>query len=497
MEADICLILEGTYPYVSGGVSSWVHRLIQLFPEYKFTLLYIAPKRNTYQEYKYEVPENVKGLHEVYIYEDFLEPHFSPKNWKSKLEKVESAYLLLLENPKEGLKALVEVFEKEKISPYHIFCSYESYQKIVELYRMFQLQVSFLYYFWTLRFIHTPLVHLMIAKIPSAKVYHTISTGYAGFLGSLCAIKTGRPLLLTEHGIYAKEREMEIDRSPWILDEQELQIRGRTFFRNWWIQFFKNLSRITYTFSEKIITLYEGNQRLQIQDGAPKEKLKIIPNGINLEAYGKFSPKKFSPQETFGIALIGRVVPIKDIKTFIQAIRILKTYSIKFQAYIIGPYDEDPEYYQECRMMVKILNLQKEILFTGRQNILEYFPKIHLSVLTSISEAQPLVVLETGAAGIPSIVTDVGACREMVEGRTFEDNALGPSGIVTSIANPGEIAKAIYYLYSHPQVYQRMAKAAQKRVFQFYNEEGFRKEYLEIYQKYLSNDLKIDKKRFH
>ena len=34
--ADICLLLEGTFPYVSGGVSSWVNQIIRGFPEYTF-----------------------------------------------------------------------------------------------------------------------------------------------------------------------------------------------------------------------------------------------------------------------------------------------------------------------------------------------------------------------------------------------------------------------------------------------------------------------------
>ena len=35
---DVCLILEGTYPFVRGGVSSWVHNLILGLPQVRFTL---------------------------------------------------------------------------------------------------------------------------------------------------------------------------------------------------------------------------------------------------------------------------------------------------------------------------------------------------------------------------------------------------------------------------------------------------------------------------
>ena len=55
--------------------------------------------------------------------------------------------------------------------------------------------------------------------------------------------------------------------------------------------------------------------------------------------------------------------------------------------------------------------------------------------LTSISEAQPLVLLEAMAAGVPVLATDVGSCREIIEGATDEDKALGKAGEVVSIAS--------------------------------------------------------------
>ena len=45
-EADICLILEGTYPYVAGGVSSWTHDLIRAQPDLSFHLLTLLNSLN-------------------------------------------------------------------------------------------------------------------------------------------------------------------------------------------------------------------------------------------------------------------------------------------------------------------------------------------------------------------------------------------------------------------------------------------------------------------
>lgn len=43
--ADIALLLEGTFPYVSGGVSSWVNQIIRAFPEYRFAIVFLGSRR--------------------------------------------------------------------------------------------------------------------------------------------------------------------------------------------------------------------------------------------------------------------------------------------------------------------------------------------------------------------------------------------------------------------------------------------------------------------
>ena len=68
--ADICLVLEGTYPFVSGGVSSWVHHLTSHLSHLTFTVLHISPKRGYYTKgHVYQMPPNVLGVKEVYLHD--------------------------------------------------------------------------------------------------------------------------------------------------------------------------------------------------------------------------------------------------------------------------------------------------------------------------------------------------------------------------------------------------------------------------------------------
>jgi len=57
--ADICLLLEGTYPYVRGGVSTWVKQLIEGMPDLKFSIIFLGTKAGDYEEPAYEIPSNV------------------------------------------------------------------------------------------------------------------------------------------------------------------------------------------------------------------------------------------------------------------------------------------------------------------------------------------------------------------------------------------------------------------------------------------------------
>ena len=85
--ADICLILEGTYPFVSGGVSSWVHHLTSHLSHLTFTVLHISPKRGFYTKgHVYKMPPNVLGVKEVYLHDYVISSKGRPTNLREKVE---------------------------------------------------------------------------------------------------------------------------------------------------------------------------------------------------------------------------------------------------------------------------------------------------------------------------------------------------------------------------------------------------------------------------
>src|SRR5574337_875324 len=67
--ADIALLLEGTFPYVSGGVSSWINQIVRAYPEYRYAIVFLGSRRTDYGQFKYPLPENVVHFEEHYLHE--------------------------------------------------------------------------------------------------------------------------------------------------------------------------------------------------------------------------------------------------------------------------------------------------------------------------------------------------------------------------------------------------------------------------------------------
>ncbi|EUC19037.1 GT4 family glycosyltransferase PelF [Paraburkholderia hospita] len=489
--ADIALLLEGTFPYVSGGVSSWVNQVIRAFPEYSFALCFLGSRPQDYPKMQYALPDNVVHLENHYLY-DFAPPPLVNKQRGDASAFMRSAHLHdALRNP--AMRHAAGRMLKDMLNDLRpggalgedaFLYSKEAWHYLTDQYRQFCTDPSFVDYFWTVRIMHKPLWQLAkIAEgLPRVKMFHTVSTGYAGFLGALARYRHARPLLVSEHGIYTKERKIDLFQSEWIRDNRSIFERDVSqigYFRDLWVRFFETLGHVCYDAAEDIIALYEGNRRRQIIDGAPEAKTANIPNGVNLP---KLAPLR--AQRAAGVpktlCLIGRVVPIKDIKTFIRAMLTVVRRMPDAEAWIAGPENEDPSYAAECHALVESLGLNDKVKFLGFQKIDELLPKCGVLVLSSISEALPLVVLEGFAAGVPSVTTDVGSCRQLIYGLDGDDAALGAAGRVVQIADPRALAEAALDLLDEDN-WHAAQQAGIARVERYYTQDQMVGSYRDLY----------------
>ena len=63
----ICVILEGCYPYVTGGVSTWIHQYIQAMPQHEFVIWAVGADSSKKGQFKYKMPKNVVEVREVFL----------------------------------------------------------------------------------------------------------------------------------------------------------------------------------------------------------------------------------------------------------------------------------------------------------------------------------------------------------------------------------------------------------------------------------------------
>ena len=466
----ICLICEGSYPFVMGGVSSWIQMLITAFPETEFVIWTIATNEKEMNEFKYTLPKNVVDIKKIYLTKD----KFVPSNKKVKLSKTDKLCLraLVLEDAsKINWIEILNFFKTHKNNLVEILMSAEFFEIAVELYNRNYDRTVFSDFLWNLRSMYFPLVSVFSTDMVNADIYHSVSTGYAGVLGGVASYVNQSPFLLTEHGIYTREREEEIIKSDWV----------EGAFKEICIEFFNKLSHIAYTSATEVITLFETNKTLQIELGCPKEKIRIIPNGIDVEKFENLRPRAEASKQYFNIGVVARLVPIKDIKTMIFAYDIVKSKVPNTRLVILGPNDEDMEYYNECIALIRELNIQ-DIIFEGRVDIANFLPDFDIMLLTSISEGQPLAVLEGMAAKLPQVCTNVGSCRELLIGQ--ENDLLGHAGIIVPIMNIQKIADAIVELASDESLREEMGKIGYARVKKFYQKTFFLDSYRDLYKHY-------------
>lgn len=484
VQVDVCLILEGTYPYVSGGVSTWTHDLLRAQSDLTFHLVCLLPQHADLT-LRYKLPENVLGITHIVV--GGL-PKGAARLGEAKglLKRLEDPLLKLTAGG--SLADVAEVLAelrplRARLGSEVLLNSPEAWDLLLRMYRSTHGESAFLDYFWTWRTILGGLYSILLAEIPDARVYHAVSTGYAGLFAACARLKTGRPVLLTEHGIYTNERRIEIAMADWLYHASAtgLQIeKPARDLKDMWVDTFISYSHASYEAASRILTLYCGNQQYQVEDGAQPEKLGVIPNGIDFERYSAAALNRGAHPPT--VALIGRVVPIKDVKTYIRAIAIVRDAVPDVQALLLGPTDEDPRYFAECQNLVHHLGLQNYFTFAGPVQVADYLGRLDAVVLTSISEAQPLVILEAGAAGVPSVVTDVGACREMIYGDRREKELLGAGGEVTPLANPTATAHALVRLLTDPAHWDRSSRAIRERVRKYYDKPALDCAYRELYE---------------
>lgn len=465
----ICIIAEGNYPYTVGGVSSWIQMLINSMPEHQFIIYSIGAEEKEKGIFRYKLPGNVEDVKEA-----FLDIILKEEGTWGKRYSIDSstkeAMIDLLAGRGLDWNSLFSYLRSKEIGNISDFLMSKSFFDILQdVYRERYSQTSFNDLFWTIRAMILPLLYIIRQDIPVADLYHSVSTGYAGIVGSLAKHLYNKPFVLTEHGIYTREREEEIIKSDWV----------KIYFKDTWIEYFYGLSKCAYDSADKVITLFNRNMDIQLELGCDPYKTNIIPNGIEVDDFMDI-PGKDSSDGYINVGAVVRVVPIKDIKTMLMGFASAKDKISKIRLYIIGPLNEDKDYFEECKQFIESLGIQ-DVIFTGNVDVKEYLGRMDMMVLSSISEGQPLAILESMACKKPIIATDVGSCRELIYG---SNDSYGNAGIIVPVMDYEKMGGAILKLAGNEQMRNIMGNSGFNRVSRLYTREKLITAYKNIYSSY-------------
>ena len=460
----ICLVFEGSYPYVHGGVSSWAHDYITALSEHEFVLWTVGASSADRGSFVYDLPANVVQVHEVFL-DDALHLGGFKREVRFTAREME-ALRALVHRGDPSWEVLVDLFQRKGVHPLAFLQSRAFMDLFCELCREEYPYVPFADAFHATRSMLLPVLYLLSGEVPRADAYHAVSTGYGGLLACLGSIVSGRPMLLTEHGIYTREREEEIIRADWVAPA----------FKGSWIRFFSMLSEQAYARSFRVTSLFSAARALQVEMGCEADRCLVVPNGIRFERFCSIEPK---PDDGWvDIAAVVRLAPIKDVKTLIYAFFELEQRVERVRLHILGGVD-DEDYADECHALVEQLGVRNAV-FAGRVDVARYLEGVDFTVLSSISEGQPLSVLESLAAARPCVTTEVGCCRELLEGGPGDE--FGTAGFVVPPMYRKGLADALERMCESRRRRLEMGRIGRARIEAFYRHEDMVEGYRALYR---------------
>ena len=157
-----------------------------------------------------------------------------------------------------------------------------------------------------------------------------------------------------------------------------------------------------------------------------ENKITVIPRGIDLELFNPKNidetfienfKKEFNLKDKFIVSSVGRVTQLKDYETFIKAILILKKEIPNIVGLIVGGVRSDKEdYLNSLKSLIKELDLEENIIFTGSQSKIEQIYALSDVVISSSKKPESFgrAVAEAICMNKPVIATNHGGVKDII-----------------------------------------------------------------------------------
>ena len=450
---QVALVTEGSYPGSGGGVSVWCDELIRHLPEVDFRVIALTLTDRTRPVW--EMPPNVVELRQFGIWDRirdrtrrgrraplpgalralirFLvsEP---PADLGRDVDGFEAALGGVLELAVEGVLAghlhfepLVDAFTEELRGADHLHTRHE-----VALADAIEAANTFMH-----------LLSPLTVDPGPVDLVHLTANGLPVLVALGAQARHGTPYMMSEHGLYLRERYLHAGRELPRPAVRELVLR-----------FHRNLAVLGLRRAALLTPASEFNARWQLAMGAHPSRIHTLYNGVDVT---RFPPRTDDVRHPH-VVWLGRIDPIKDLHTLIRAADLVHSAAPGVQFRLFGEAAKTERgYWDSCVELIHELRLDSVVKLEGRvDHPAEAFHAGQFSVLSSISEGFPYSVLESMSCGVPVVGTRVGGVPE----------AIADTGVVVPPRSPRHLADGCLEMLRAGERRRALGAAARARVEQ-------------------------------
>ncbi|MFF3707994.1 GT4 family glycosyltransferase PelF [Streptomyces phaeochromogenes] len=465
--ARVTLLTEGTYPHSHGGVSVWCDQLVQGMPDVDFNV--IAVTGTGREPIVWELPAHVSQVRSVPMWGDPPEGRTPRGRARARLGDAYEEFLTALLDPRAEARFPRALYVLARAASGRILSPFLRGDRAIAILSSVWNRPGLavreaapsLHDALTATALLEHALRPLAVPLPRTGVAHAVSGGLAVLPGLAALDQHGVPLLLTEHGVYLRERYLGYRIAPYRWPVKAVVLG-----------FFRLLAQESYRRAALITPGNRYNRLWEEQGGAAPESIRTVYNGVDPTAFPPAGPE---PRE-LTLSWAGRVDPIKDLETLIRAFSLVRAQLPDARLRLFGGTPRGGEAYRErCEALAAELGHADAVTFEGRvDDIKDAYAAGNVVMLSSISEGFPFTLIEAMSCGRATVSTDVGGVRE----------AVGDTGFVVPPRDPASMAGAALELLGDPERRRAMGEAARLRVMdQFtlrHTVDTFRAIYLEL-----------------
>jgi glycosyltransferase involved in cell wall biosynthesis len=447
----IALVSEGTYPFAMGGVSTWCDQLIRGLDQYEWEV--VALIAGTEPPVLWESPPNLGPVRSIPIWTETRgrrSRHAVPDGYAALAralvrpepadEKAAARGRLLF------LAALRDLFGWAAARDGTVHLTSDAAVEVLsrEWRQVHEDPLPLLDAVrWSRMLEH--LLRPLFARPVEADLIHVSMNGPSMLVAMAAKWAHGTPVVLSEHGIYLRER--------YLLDELPDGGAALRFLR---LSFFRLLAGAGYVVADALAPHSKYNRRWQARNGADPQLMTTMYNGVATESF----PVAVDEPDVPTISYLGRIDPIKDLHTLLRAFGLVRRTLPTARLRVFGGAPEGQEdYLASCHTLIGDLGIADAVTLEGptRDPVAAYHAG-SVVALSSISEGFPYTVVEAMACGRPVVCTDVGGVAE----------AVGDAGIVVPPRDPVAFADGCLFLLEDGDERRARAAAARSRVDEWF-----------------------------